>query len=162
RDLQIPITLSSDLLPVIREYERTATAVANAYLSPLFARYLDDLERALAGVRLRIMQSNGGSISARTARQEPLRAVPSGPAGGARGALRAGIAAGFPRVVGLDMGGTSTDVCVLDGRVDARSRSEVGGVPVAVPTLDVHTVGAGGGSLAWRDPGGALRVGPRS
>lgn len=162
RELGVPVTLSSDLLPVVREYERTATAVANAYLSPLFARYLDDLDRALRGIPLRIMQSNGGSISARKAREEPVRAVLSGPAGGALGALRTGVAAGFPRVVGLDMGGTSTDVCVLDGRVEARSRSEVGGVPVAVPTLDVHTVGAGGGSLAWRDPGGALRVGPRS
>ncbi len=160
--LSVPVTLSSVLLPVVREYERTATAVANAYLAPLFTRYLDDLGRSLAGARLRIMQSSGGSFSAERARAEPVQVVLSGPAGGAIGALREGIAAGFPRVVSLDMGGTSTDVCVLDGRVEARSRSSVGGVPVAVPSLDVHTVGAGGGSIAWRDEGGALRVGPRS
>lgn len=160
--LSLPVTLSSELLPVVREYERTATTVANAYLAPLFTRYLGDLARSLHGARLRIMQSSGGSFSAERARREPVHVVLSGPAGGAIGALREGIAAGFPRVVSLDMGGTSTDVCVLDGRVEARSRSSVGGVPVAVPTLDVHTVGAGGGSIAWRDEGGALRVGPRS
>jgi N-methylhydantoinase A len=161
-DLGVPVTLSSALLPVVREYERTATTVANAWLSPLFARYLDDLGAALEGARLRIMQSNGGTFSAARARAEPVHAVLSGPAGGALGALREGEAAGFPRVVSLDMGGTSTDVCVLDGRVETRSRAEVGGVPVAVPTLSVHTVGAGGGSIAWKDEGGALRVGPRS
>lgn len=162
RELSVPVTLSSELLPVVREYERTATTVANAYLAPLFTRYLDDLGAALRGARLRIMQSSGGSCSAARARAEPVHVVLSGPAGGAIGALREGIAAGFSRVVSLDMGGTSTDVCVLDGRVEARTRSSVGGVPVAVPTLDVHTVGAGGGSIAWRDEGGALRVGPRS
>ncbi|MEZ0227944.1 MAG: hydantoinase/oxoprolinase family protein [Planctomycetota bacterium] len=162
RELGVPVTLSSDLLPVVREYERTATTVANAYLAPLFTRYLDDLGAALKGAHLRIMQSSGGSFSAARARSEPVQVVLSGPAGGAIGALREGIAAGSPRVVSLDMGGTSTDVCVLDGRIEARSRSSVGGVPVAVPTLDVHTVGAGGGSIAWRDEGGALRVGPRS
>ncbi|HZU99278.1 MAG TPA: hydantoinase/oxoprolinase family protein [Planctomycetota bacterium] len=160
--LGVPVTLSSELLPVVREYERTATAVANAYLAPLFARYLDDLGRLLGGARLRIMQSNGGSFSAARARREPVHVVLSGPAGGAIGALREGVAASFPRVISLDMGGTSTDVCVLDGRVEARGRTAVGGVPVAVPALDVHTVGAGGGSIAWRDDGGALRVGPRS
>lgn len=159
--LGIHLSVSHRLLREYREYERTATTVVNAYVGPLMARHLRRLAGAVGG-GLRVMQSNGGLVSAATASAEPVRTVLSGPAGGLVGAVRRAGAAGIGRVVTLDMGGTSTDVALVDGRLRWRTETLAGGIPVRLPTLDIHTVGAGGGSLARLDAGGALRVGPES
>ncbi|MDT7603327.1 MAG: N-methylhydantoinase, partial [Acidobacteriota bacterium] len=143
------------------EYERTSTATVNAYLQPLMSRYLTRLS-SRAGA-LRVMQSSGGSVSARVASREPVRTILSGPAGGVVGALSAARASGFPDIVTFDMGGTSTDVALCaGGELRTTNESVVAGLPVAVPVLDIHTVGAGGGSIARVDAGGSLRVGPES
>ena len=149
-----------------REFERAATTEVDAALSPLLARYLRQLldrsvERGLPEPS--IMQSNGGLIDLPSAAGHAAWTVLSGPAGGAAGAAFVARTAGAPDALCFDMGGTSCDVCVVDGgAVQERSSGEIAGRPIALPMLAVHTVGAGGGSIAWRDPGGALRVGPRS
>src|SRR6185437_14426641 len=139
----------------------TSTVTINAYLQPLMGTYLQRL--AANTQSLRVMQSSGGSISALVAAREPVRTILSGPAGGVVGALRAARAAGFEKIITFDMGGTSTDVA-LCGRDGLRMTNEasVAGLPVAVPVMDIHTVGAGGGSIAGVDDGGSLRVGPES
>src|SRR6266850_2052386 len=159
--LNIPLSVSHQILPEYREFERTSTVTINAYLQPLMGSYLNRL--ATNTSRLRVMQSSGGSISATVAAQEPVRTILSGPAGGVVGALRAARAAGFEKIITFDMGGTSTDVA-LCGRDGLRMTNEasVAGLPVAVPVMDIHTVGAGGGSIARVDDGGSLRVGPES
>jgi len=160
-DLGIPLSVSHQILPEYREFERTSTVTINAYLQPLMGTYL---ERLATNTRsLRVMQSSGGSISALVAAREPVRTILSGPAGGVVGALRAARAAGFEKIITFDMGGTSTDVA-LCGRDGLRMTNEasVAGLPVAVPVMDIHTVGAGGGSIARVDDGGSLRVGPES
>jgi len=159
--LDIPLSVSHQILPEYREFERTSTVIINAYLQPLMGTYL---QRLAANTRsLRVMQSSGGSISALVAAREPVRTILSGPAGGVVGALRAARAAGFEKIITFDMGGTSTDVA-LCGRDGLRMTNEasVAGLPVAVPVMDIHTVGAGGGSIARVDDGGSLRVGPES
>jgi len=153
---------SHSVLPEYREFERWSTTVVNAYVTPLIDRYLGTLERQLRGSRLTIMQSNGGSISAPAARAEAVRTILSGPAAGVVGARAVSQAAGFRRLISFDMGGTSTDVSVIDGVIRTTTESKVGDVPVRLPVLDIHTVGAGGGSIASVDAGGALRVGPES
>ncbi len=159
--LGVPVSLSSDVLPEPREYERTATTVANAYLVPLLARYLATLEGlAPAGARFLVMRSDGGVASARATAREPVRTVLSGPAGGVVGAAAVAARTAAGPFVSFDVGGTSTDVAL--GGAALVAAGDVGGVFVAVPALDIHTVGAGGGSIAFRDPGGSLRVGPRS
>jgi N-methylhydantoinase A len=155
------VSRSSELLPEYREYERTATTVVNAYVLPLMHRYLSRLEHD-AGTRVRVMGSSGGALPVAQARREPVHTVLSGPAGGVAGALAVARAAGFDNIITFDMGGTSTDVSLCPGRPLYTRELTVAGVPVAIPMLDIHTVGAGGGSLAWLDAGGALRVGPRS
>ncbi|WP_319581985.1 hydantoinase/oxoprolinase family protein [uncultured Pseudodesulfovibrio sp.] len=171
RDLGLPVSLSSEILAEFREFERTSTTVVNAYVSPIMTRYLTDLQQGLGsgtgradgtGAGLRIMQSNGGSISADTAMRESVRTILSGPAGGAVGALALGRAAGFDKLITFDMGGTSTDVSLMDGGLPLTMESSISGYPVKVPMIDIHTVGAGGGSIASMDPGGALAVGPES
>jgi len=181
--LGVPLSLSHRILPEYREYERTSTVAVNAYLQPLMGQYLSRLgESAAAEARqgsvinprtknkaqraafgLRVMQSSGGSISAAAAVEEPVRTILSGPAGGVVGALRAAGAAGFENIITFDMGGTSTDVALCD-RAGLRLTNEaiVAGVPIAVPMMDIHTIGAGGGSIARVDEGGSLRVGPES
>ena len=179
--LGVPLSISHQILPEYREYERTSTVTVNAYLQPLMGRYLRRLtENAVAEpgghsgkssrkkdqsskVSLRVMQSSGGSISAGVAASEPVRTILSGPAGGVVGALQASGKAGFADIITFDMGGTSTDVALCD-REGMRLTSEaiVAGLPVAVPMMDIHTVGAGGGSIARIDEGGSLRVGPES
>ncbi len=197
---RLAISLSSDILPEYREYERTATTVINAYLLPLVGSYLDHLTEALAEaagrpahntgrqrgrVPIRVMQSNGGAIGAAQAASEPARLVLSGPAGGVVGAFRLAQLAGAadaqhgaagsstsqtatqvsrqgPRIITFDMGGTSTDVALCPGRIPRTTESEVAGLPLRLPIIDIHTVGAGGGSLARVDAGGGLRVGPES
>jgi N-methylhydantoinase A len=170
-ELGIPLSISHQILPEYREYERTSTVTINAYLQPLMGSYLTNLTKSSAmtgngeqkGVELRVMQSSGGSISANAAAREPVRTILSGPAGGIVGALRAAGAAGFQNIITFDMGGTSTDVALCDGgTLRMTSEATVAGLPVAVPVMDIHTVGAGGGSIARVDEGGSLRVGPES
>ena len=159
----LSVSLSSDILAEFREYERAATTVANAYVAPVMAGYLGDLAAGLPeGAQLCVMQSSGGLIKAETARREPVRTVLSGPAGGVVAGLAMGKAAGFDRLITFDMGGTSTDVSLLDGALSMAAETALAGLPIKTPMLDIHTVGAGGGSLARLDAGGALVVGPES
>ncbi len=172
-ELNVPLSVSHQILPEYREYERTSTVCVNAYLQPLMGRYLTSLSTHASGMQhargvrtgfsLHVMQSSGGSISAEAAADEPVRTVLSGPAGGVVGALRVAQAAKIEKIITFDMGGTSTDVALCD-RDGMRLTNEaiVAGVPVAVPIMDIHTVGAGGGSIARVDEGGSLRVGPES
>jgi N-methylhydantoinase A len=156
------ISLSSEILPEYREYERTATTVINAYVAPVMGRYLQRLEARLAPRPLAVMQSNGGVIGAGRAAREAARTVLSGPAGGVVGAFHVAGAAGYREIITFDMGGTSTDVALCPGKLPLTGTGEVIGLPLRLPTLDIHTVGAGGGSLAVVDAGGALQVGPAS
>ncbi|MDA0180267.1 hydantoinase/oxoprolinase family protein [Solirubrobacter phytolaccae] len=162
----VHVSLSHQVVGTFREYERAATTELDAALSPLLAAYLRNLTTRAQEAGLpepSVMQSSGGLASLEQAADHAVLTVLSGPAGGAAGAAWAAQAAGEPDTLCFDMGGTSCDVCVvLDGEVREASGREVGGRPVALPMLDIHTVGAGGGSIAWRDAGGALRVGPRS
>src|SRR6185312_736323 len=167
----VPLSLAHMVLPEFREYERASTVVVNAYLQPLMQRYLENLGLRLQGrgagsgrrkSAVFIMQSSGGITSLAAAAAEPVRTVLSGPAGGVVGAAAVARRSGFPRIVSFDMGGTSTDVALVDGEPRASNEAEVAGLPVRVPMLDIHTVGAGGGSIARFDAGGALRVGPLS
>lgn len=163
--LDVPLSISNRILPEYREYERTSTVVINAYLQPLMGRYLNRLAQANTGTKLnlRVMQSSGGSISAEVAAAEPVRTILSGPSGGVVGALRAAQSAGIQNVITFDMGGTSTDVALCaSGSIRTTNEANVAGLPVAIPVMDIHTVGAGGGSIARVDEGGSLRVGPES
>ena len=167
--LGLPLSISHRILPEFREYERASTVVANAYLAPKMGAYLTNLaagvESGYEQARLEVMQSSGGIISAKLAAAEPVRTVLSGPAGGVIGAYKLATLAGFDRIIGFDMGGTSTDVCLVDasaGGLHISNESIVSGIPIGVPMLDIHTAGAGGGSIARFDAGGMLRVGPES
>jgi len=169
RGIGIPVSASHRILPEFREYERASTTVVNAYLAPRMESYLLQLEQRAAQqrrhARVEVMQSSGGIIPARLGAQEPVRTVLSGPAGGVIGACRVARSAGFDRIIGFDMGGTSTDVFLADiaaGGAQLTRESVVAGVPIGVPMLDIHTAGAGGGSIARFDEGGMLRVGPQS
>jgi len=155
------ISLSSKVLPEFREYERASTVVVNSYVGPLMARYLGELELSL-GQGLRVMQSSGGSITAGMASAQPVRTILSGPAGGVVGAFYTGVQAGYSDIITLDMGGTSTDVSLCPGRIKETTSATLGGYPISVPMIDIQTVGAGGGSVARVDAGGALVVGPKS
>jgi len=161
QDMNLPISASHLVVPEYREYERFSTTVVNAYIAPVMQKYIESLEKQTNG-SLRIMQSNGGSISAKTACEQPVRTILSGPAGGVVGALEIAKLAGFEKIITFDMGGTSTDVSLCDGEIKITTEGEVGGCPIKVPIIDIHTVGAGGGSIAYLDEGGALRVGPES
>lgn len=160
--LGVPVSLSSEILPEYREYERTSTTVVNAYLAPVMERYLGRLGAALGGRGLSVMQSNGGSAPAQVAMAAPVRTILSGPAGGVVGAFYVAGHSGHTRIITFDMGGTSTDVALLDGEISTTHESTIDGLPIGVPMLEIHTVGAGGGSIASLDTGGALRVGPES
>ena len=204
--LKVPLSISHQILPEFREYERTSTVVINAYLQPVMQRYLENLEtrahensihrdvaanvsltasktpgaaveewrfsatksgthnaRALAPARrIFVMQSSGGITVLSTAAREPVRTVLSGPAGGVVGAVATARASGFDRIIAFDMGGTSTDVSLVEGEIKTATDAQIAGFPVSVPMLDIHTVGAGGGSLARFDAAGVLRVGPES
>ena len=164
QSLGVPLSISHEILPEFREYERTSTVVVNAYLQPVMKGYLERLSSGVANGRARIfvMQSNGGIAALAAAAREPVRTVLSGPAGGVVGAAATARASGIDRVIAFDMGGTSTDVSLVDGAIATASDAQVAGLPVGVPMLDIHTVGAGGGSLARFDAGGVLRVGPES
>ena len=199
--LGVPLSISHQILPEFREYERTSTVVINAYLRPVMQRYLENLDRrageliigrraskagflkavlveerrfsaaksakrnsgALAPVpRIFVMQSSGGITALTSAAREPVRTVLSGPAGGVVGAAASARRSGFKRIIAFDMGGTSTDVSLVEGAPTTANDAQVAGFPLSVPMLDIHTVGAGGGSLARFDAGGVLRVGPES
>jgi N-methylhydantoinase A len=160
--LALPLSVSSRLLPEYREFERTATTVVNAYIAPRMGRYLGRLETDAGAERIRIMGSGGGAIPIARARAEAVHTVLSGPAGGVAGALQVADDAGIRHVLTFDMGGTSTDVSLCPGVPLHTREFSIAGMPVAVPVIDIHTVGAGGGSIAQLDAGGALRVGPRS
>lgn len=156
------VSLSSEILPEYREYERAATTVVNAYVSPLMARYIGSLEASLPRTKLRVFQSNGGSISVAEASAQAARTVLSGPAGGLIGAAAIARTLGIERFISFDMGGTSTDVSLHDKLPLFTTEGSVAGLPVSVPMLDIESIGAGGGSVAYFDEGSALRVGPRS
>jgi len=172
-----PLSVSHRILPEFREYERTSTVVVNAYLQPLMQsymerlserakRYAEGLQPGRAGKRVEsrifVMQSSGGITALQSAAREPVRTILSGPAGGLVGAAATSVRSGFKNILSFDMGGTSTDVAAVQGEIRTASQAEVAGLPVGVPMLEIHTVGAGGGSLARFDVGGALRVGPES
>jgi N-methylhydantoinase A len=177
--LGLPVSLSSRILPEYREYERTSTTVINAYLAPVMSRYLLRLHSRLGAmgsdpsspekrdegsdpVPLRVMQSNGGAVQSLTAASAPVRTILSGPAGGVVGAFHVGQVCGYSKLITFDMGGTSTDVSLCENEIKVTHESQLDGMPVGVPMMDIHTVGAGGGSIAELDAGGALKVGPES
>ena len=176
KKLKVPLSFSHKILPEFREYERTSTVVVNAYLQPVMQNYLENLEHRSrrwlqSNARLRsghnnatvfVMQSSGGITALASATREPVRTLLSGPAGGVVGAAAVARRSGFERIISFDMGGTSTDVSLVDRETRTGSQSEVAGLPVGVPMLDIHTVGAGGGSIARFDTVRALRVGPES
>jgi N-methylhydantoinase A len=178
RKLKLPISISHQILPEFREYERLSTTTINAYLMPRVGAYLSGLDRQAARkfsvskqhrrgvkrgrVRVFVMESSGGITTARHAAREPVRTILSGPAGGVAAAVRLAEGLGIHQAISFDMGGTSTDVCLFEGRARITNETTLGGLPVAVPVIDVHSVGAGGGSIARVDAGGALRVGPES
>jgi N-methylhydantoinase A len=160
------VVASFEVSPEFREYERASTTVADAYLGPVLARYLDALGTRCAEAGLPeplVMRSSGGVATLAEAAAHPSWVLVSGPAAGVVGAERIARAAGHGNAISLDMGGTSTDVCLIAGGEAERSVERgVGGLPIRLPTVDLHTVGAGGGSIVWRDEGGAVRVGPHS
>jgi len=160
--LGLPLSVSHRILPEYREYERLSTAVVNAYVAPRMVSHLQNLERRLAPARLRVMQSNGVATGATQTQHEPVRTILSGPAAGVIGAAALVRSIGVDRFITFDMGGTSTDVSLFDRRAHIRTLSYPAGYAVRTPVIDIHTVGAGGGSLASVDAGGSLRVGPES
>lgn len=161
--LGVPVTRSSALLPEFREYERASTCALNAAVAPRMSRYLAGLDDRLPDATITVMMSGGGTTGLAHAARQPVHTLLSGPAAGVVAAGAIANAAGFPDAVAFDMGGTSTDVCLIrGGQPEVSSSSSIDRLPFRTPSVAVHTVGAGGGSIAWIDQGGALRVGPRS
>jgi N-methylhydantoinase A len=163
----VPVSLSSEVVGELREFERTSTTVLNAYLTPVLASYLRRLVDRSAGAGLPhdilVMRSSGGLMDIGAAERLPAAALLSGPAGGVVASAALGEALGYGRLISFDMGGTSTDVCRIEGgRPEVSYERAIDGYPCRLPSVAVHTVGAGGGSVGWVDAGGALRVGPRS
>lgn len=159
----VPITRSSELLPEFREYERTSTCVLNAAVQPVMQRYLSNLSDRLPDPTITVMTSGGGNAGLQFAAAAPVHTLLSGPAAGVVAASAIACATGYEDAIAFDMGGTSTDVCLIkNGDPQVSTEAEIGGLPFRTPAVGVHTVGAGGGSIAWMDKGGALRVGPRS
>ena len=157
------VSLSCEVLPEFREYERASTVALDAYVRPVMSRYLSRLEEALpAESRLLVMKSDGGVVSAATAREQAVQTALSGPAAGVIGAFHIAQLAGYDRIITLDMGGTSTDVALCPGEPARRAEAEIDGLPLRTRLIDIETIGAGGGSIARVDAGGALRVGPES
>jgi N-methylhydantoinase A len=160
------VVASHEIAPEFREYERASTVAADAYLGPLCARYFRALAERSSAAALPaplVMRSSGGVIGAEEAAAHPALVLVSGPAAGVVGASLVAQQAGIENAIAFDMGGTSTDVCLIaNGNAERTSERSVGGLPIRLPMIDIHTVGAGGGSIVWRDSGGALRVGPRS
>lgn len=164
---EVKVSISSEILPEYREYERMSTTVINSYVTPLMEKYLSELHVKMKEGRIKsdlhIMQSNGGVMTSKTAEKKSVHTVLSGPCAGALGALEIGVLAGFENTITVDMGGTSFDISLASkGRLRNITESEVAGYPIKIPMVDISTIGAGGGSIAWIDEGGALRVGPES
>jgi len=159
---ELLLSLSHEVLCEIREYERTATTAINAYLSPILKRYLETLEEKLPQTRVFVEQSNGGYMPISLAKHRAVQTILSGPAGGAKAGLSLAKYFGIAGVITLDMGGTSTDVCLIKSSLPFTKEYQFDGYPVSIPVIDIHTVGAGGGSIAWVDEGGLLKVGPIS
>lgn len=159
---EFEISLSSEILPEFREYERTSTTAINAYLKPVIKGYLETLKSQLKETEIFIQQSNGGFITLDEAKSFPVHTLLSGPAGGAYGGLLFGRLYHFEKIITFDMGGTSTDVCLINGELPFTREYLIDGFPVSIPLIDIHTVGAGGGSIAYVDAGGMLKVGPES
>ncbi len=173
RDVNFFVSTSSKILPEYREYERTSTTAVNAYVSPILDKYLSTLSSSIPDTQLQVMQSNGGMISLDKARQNGVRCILSGPAGGVIAAQylahialqsenKPDLDISDVQLITFDMGGTSTDVSLINGVPTVTNESSIGGCPIGIPILDIHTIGAGGGSIAYADHGGALRVGPQS
>jgi N-methylhydantoinase A len=163
KSARIPSSMSHEILSEFREFERMSTTVVNAYVAPKMKSYMGDVMESLGeDDNLSIMQSNGGRISAETAMKESVRTILSGPAGGAVGAFGISRAAGYSKIIAFDMGGTSTDACLMDEDISLTTESQIAGYPIKIPMIDIHSVGAGGGSIAYLDEGGSLRVGPES
>ena len=161
--LGVPITVAHTLLPEFREYERTSTVVLNAAVQPVMHRYLSQLDEQMSEVAITVMTSGGGTAGTDFVAAAPVHTLLSGPAAGAVAAGAIARSAGFDDAVAFDMGGTSSDVCLIRGGLpEIATQSTIDGLPFKTPAVDIHTVGAGGGSIAWMDTGGALRVGPRS
>src|SRR5712671_6020339 len=169
----VPVCISTDILAEFREYERASTVVLNAYLLPVMARYLASLTELLADpadglglapdVPVMVMEASGGLMTVASAREKPVHTVLSGPAGGVVASAHVALLSGFADIITMDMGGTSTDISlVLDGRPQVTREASLAGTPIRIPVIDINAIGAGGGSLAWIDEGGALRVGPQS
>jgi len=161
-DLGVPVSLSSEILPEFREFERTSTTLVNAYLAPIMARYVGHLSRNLPRTKLFLMQSSGGLMPAEAVGKRAAATLLSGPAGGVQGAWTLAQHLGLEKIITFDMGGTSTDVSLCDGGPTYTRQYQLEGYPVHLKMIDIHTIGAGGGSIAHFDRGGALRVGPQS
>ncbi|WP_038056227.1 hydantoinase/oxoprolinase family protein [Thermodesulfobacterium hydrogeniphilum] len=160
--LNLPISISSEILPEFREYERASTTAINAYLSPVMGRYLNRLKKKLSNIKIYIQQSNGGWLTAEEASRFACHTILSGPAGGVAGAYIWAKNLEENKIITFDMGGTSTDVCLVDDKIPFTKEYMIDGYPLSIPVIDIHTVGAGGGSIAYIDTGGALKVGPES
>jgi N-methylhydantoinase A len=168
----VPVCISTEILAEFREYERASTVVLNAYLLPVMDSYLESLTELLAhpeglglapDVPVMVMEASGGLMTVATAREKPVHTVLSGPAGGVVASAHVARLSGFADIITLDMGGTSTDISlVLDGRPQVTREASLEGTPIRIPVVDINAIGAGGGSIAWIDAGGALRVGPLS
>ena len=162
RKLSIPLTLSSSLISEFREYERTSTTVINSYLINKVKDYMVNLDKRIKGSNISVLQSNGGLLTTSEASGEPARILLSGPSGGVIGGYKLGVKIGIEKIVTYDMGGTSTDVSLCDGSIKFTNSNKVGNLPVNIPMIDVHSIGAGGGSIAYIDSGDVLKVGPES
>ncbi len=160
--LGIPISISFEVLPEFREFERASTTAINAYLLPVMGNYLKKLKKGLPEVKLYIQQSNGGWMTVEEAEKFASHTILSGPAGGVSGAFILAKIFNKSKVISFDMGGTSTDVCLIDERIPFTKEYILDGFPLSIPVIDIHTVGAGGGSIAYVDVGGVLKVGPES
>ena len=161
-DGAIFISRSSEVLSTLGEYERGMATWLNAWLGPVVERYLNNLSSALGDSKVSVMQSSGGMIDARSAANKAVRLLLSGPAGGLAAAKSRGAEIGHTRLLTFDMGGTSSDVALIDGDIQLTTEGKIADFPVSVPMVDMHTIGAGGGSIAWIDEGGAIKVGPES
>jgi len=160
-EINIPVCISSDILPEFREFERMSTTVINAYLMPVIDKYLSNLEREISG-NLMVIESSGGIMTSHSAREKPVHTVLSGPAGGVIASHFLGDLLTMKNLITLDMGGTSTDISVIKKQPIITTEGAIERYPLRIPMIDIHTIGAGGGSIAWLDEGGALRVGPQS
>lgn len=160
--LGIPVSRSSKILPEFREYERSSTTLANSYLLTIVKSYMDELLRKLPECRIHIMHSGGGIVSPAQAGEEPVRLILSGPAGGVVGGFKIADTIGYKKIITYDMGGTSTDVALCNGALKFTTENSIDGIPIKIPMVDVMSIGAGGGSIAYIDTGGALKVGPMS